>query len=214
MVDGIRPRQDRQQHRSTRHIRQPALRPDCLVRRISRAPRTPEKRGTANATNAGNAAVANAATINPSGLDINSFLNPYQNDVINSTLGLPNQQNAQALNSTNAGAAGENAFGGDRNAVATPDSINITRSRARTRFPIWNQQGFNTALNSALGIANTNAANTQQAVWRMLLLKTTWRNSTPAISNRRIWRTPRLRTTWPNTMPATGNRPIWRTQPH
>jgi len=144
-----------------------------------------------NAASAGPAATANAARIDmgslpllssPNGLgQLSSYINPYTQDVANSTMNLLNQQNQTALNNTNQNATAENAFGGDRNAVADALTNQYYAQQAANTLANLNSQGFNTAagllqqnqqmglqagqqnLNAALSAAGQNAANRQQA---------------------------------------------------
>ena len=136
-------------------------------------------------------ATANAAQINagslpgiaaPNGLaQLNNYMSPYTQNVVNATLAELNRQNRIALNNTNQNATSENAFGGTRQAVADAlTNDDYARAAANTAANL-NSQGFNTAsgllqnnqqmglqagqanLNAALNAANTNAANQQQA---------------------------------------------------
>lgn len=140
---------------------------------------------------AGAPAVADAARIDagalpmpaaPNGLaQLSGYLNPYKDDVVNATMAELDRQNRIALNNAHQNATAENAFGGDRTAVAdalTNDDYARAKAAALANL---NAQGFNTAagllqnnqqmglqagqarLNAALSAAGQNAANRQQA---------------------------------------------------
>ena len=79
--------------------------------------------GIQNPFNAGatGLAAASSANINPaqfSGAALQQFENPYQNDVVNSTLAEINNQNGQQSAALTGSAIGAGAFGGDRAGVA------------------------------------------------------------------------------------------------
>jgi hypothetical protein len=139
---------------------------------------------------------APAATADPARIDANAlpllsapdgvkqlsgYLNPYTQDVANTTMAELDRQNKIALNNAHQNASAENAFGGDRTAVAdalTNDDYARAKAAALANL---NAQGFNTAagllqnnqrlnlaagegnLNAALSAAAQNAANRQQA---------------------------------------------------
>ncbi len=63
----------------------------------------------------GNLQNANAGTVG--GTDLSAYMNPYTNNVINSSLGVLNQQKQLALNQAGDRAQAAGAFGGDRQAV-------------------------------------------------------------------------------------------------
>ena len=82
--------------------------------------------GSANALNAGNTAAYNASVYQPmmvqpttvAGTSLNPYMNPYQNQVIDTTMsGLADQQ-AQTMNTLDAQASAAGAFGGSRHGVA------------------------------------------------------------------------------------------------
>src|SRR5438105_8004111 len=137
------------------------------------------------------AATTTAAAINPASLpmlsapdalaQLSGYLNPYTNEVVNSTMNELNRQNAIALNAGHQNAAAGNAFGGDRTAVAdalTNDAYARAKAAALANL---NAEGFKTAagllqnnqqmglqaggqnLGAALSAATTNAADQQQA---------------------------------------------------
>jgi hypothetical protein len=117
----------------------------------------------------------------PNGLaELSGYLNPYTQNVVNTTLADLNRQNQIALNNTNQNAASENAFGGTRQAVADSLTNDDYARAAASALANLNSAGFNTAagllqsnqqlglqagqgnLNAALNVANTNAGNRQQ----------------------------------------------------
>jgi hypothetical protein len=116
----------------------------------------------------------------PTGLSqLSGYLNPYQQNVVDTTMSDLNRQNEIALNNTNQGATAENAFGGTRNAVADSLTNDAYARAAASTLANLNSQGFNTAagllqnnqqmglnaggqnLSAALNaaLANTNAQN-------------------------------------------------------
>lgn len=78
-----------------------------------------------------------------SGLE--SYTNPYTQDVVNTAMSDLNRQNQIALNNTNQGATAENAFGGDRNAVADSLTNDAYARAAASTLANLNSRGFNTA---------------------------------------------------------------------
>src|SRR5579864_8946729 len=101
------------------------------------------------------AALANAAQIDtttlpflsgPNGLaQLSGYINPYTQNVVDAALNELNRQNQIALNGVDQNASAENAFGGDRQAVAqalTNDDYARAKANAIANL---NSQGFNTA---------------------------------------------------------------------
>ena len=108
--------------------------------------------------------IAGTAQINPTALgsSVSAFINPFTQDVTNATLNSLNLQNRQQLNDNAERAAGEGAFGGNRLGVQNALTNSLFQQNAANTLANLNSQGFNTALNSALNVANANTANQQQ----------------------------------------------------
>ncbi|MGH6829072.1 MAG: hypothetical protein ACREFW_09205 [Rhizomicrobium sp.] len=103
-----------------------------------------------------------SGTVNPqpvspqtvAGSNLAPYLNPYQKDVIDSTMAQYNQANANQLNNTNQGATAAGAFGGSRSGVA--DAL-TNQYDTQTEAPILaglNASNFSNAQNMALNDAN------------------------------------------------------------
>jgi Chaperone of endosialidase len=90
--------------------------------------------------------------------DTLGLLNPYTNTAVNQTNQLINQEGQLQNNQSDAKAAMDGAFGSDRNAVQTALNNQVTQQTlANTDASMLNNQ-FNTAQNTATGIANSNQA--------------------------------------------------------
>jgi len=118
----------------------------------------------------------------PNGLaQLSGYINPYTQNVVDAAMNELNRQNRIALNAVNQNAAAENAFGGDRQAVAQA-LTNDDYARAKANeIANLNSQGFNAAagllqnnqqmglqagsnsLNAALQAAGQNAGYSQGA---------------------------------------------------
>jgi len=119
------------------------------------------------------AALANGQSYNAAQLsdkDISDYMNPYTQNVIDTTMADLDTARQQALNSTGAAATAGGAFGGDRHAIMeaqnNADYMNqVARSSAQLR-----NQGYQNAQAAAMGDVNalnqsyqSNAAMAQQA---------------------------------------------------
>ena len=137
-----------------------------------------------------NASTGQGATIDPNSIpqlaapnglaQLSGYMSPYTQNVVDATMADLNRQNRIALQNTDAKATGENAFGGDRQAVADALTNDDYARAAASTLANLNSAGFNTAagllqnnqqmglqagqgnLNAALNLANANAANRQQ----------------------------------------------------
>lgn len=107
--------------------------------------------GTLNAgLGAGQAlTAAGSGAANPGALDINQYMSPYVNDVVNSTLAQLRQQQGQEQSTLGGNAIQAGAFGGDRGGVAAANLANQQNmATASTASGLYNQ-----AYNNALGTA-------------------------------------------------------------
>jgi len=123
-----------------------------------------------NSALAGPAAMASAAEMNRGTVrdvasrnftdyDINAYMNPYTNTVVNNALGDLTRQNDITNNATNARAAAAGAFGGSRQAVAnTINNENYLRESGNLSGNLRNQ-----AFNTASGLIQQDAARNLQA---------------------------------------------------
>jgi hypothetical protein len=110
--------------------------------------------GAYNPAQAG-AASANAASIDqsqlpflqaPNGLSgLSQYMNPYTQDVTNTTLNDLNRQTQQQLVNNAQAATADNAFGGTRQAVADSLTNEAAQRTAASTLANLNNQGFNTA---------------------------------------------------------------------
>jgi hypothetical protein len=89
------------------------------------------------------------------GSNLSQYMNPYQSDVINTTMAQLNQANANQLLNTNQGATAAGAFGGSRSGVADALTNALNQQTAASTLAGLNSSNFNTALNSAGQDANT-----------------------------------------------------------
>jgi hypothetical protein len=76
---------------------------------------------------------------------MNQYLNPYQDQVINNTVGRMNDQQAMDLNMVQGQAAQQNAFGGARHGLVESQVMNNSNRNMMEGVTGMNQQGFNTA---------------------------------------------------------------------
>jgi hypothetical protein len=108
--------------------------------------------------------------------DINAYMNPYTNTVVNNTLNDLSRQNDIVNNSTNARAAAAGAFGGSRQAVANSlNNENYLRESATAAGNLRNQ-AFNTASGLIMQDADRNLQGqgmNQQMDWNVGNLNTT-----------------------------------------
>jgi hypothetical protein len=86
--------------------------------------------------------------------NINDYMNPYTQNVIDTTMSDLNKARQQALNSTGAAATAGGAFGGDRHAIMEAQNNadymdQVARSSAQLR-----NQGYQNAQNAAMGDVN------------------------------------------------------------
>jgi hypothetical protein len=112
----------------------------------------------------------NAQTV--AGTDLSPYMNPYQNDVINSTMGQYNLMNQQQLNNTNQGSTAAGAFGGSRSGVAdaltnqndtTAEAPVLAGLNASNFTNAQNMAATDAATKNAMGQYNaTNNLNAQQ----------------------------------------------------
>lgn len=84
-----------------------------------------------------------------SGTDLTPYLNPYQNDVIASTLAQLNQARGLAQNQTNRQATAENAFGGSRSGVANALTNQYYDQDTANTLANLNAQNFSQAQTAA-----------------------------------------------------------------
>lgn len=108
--------------------------------------------------------VINAAQL--SGTDLSPYLNPFTNDVINSSLATLNQQRGQQGVADNASATAANAFGGTRQAVQRALTSGQYDLNSGNLIAGLNSANFNQAQQGALSdiaarnnVATTNASN-------------------------------------------------------
>ncbi len=109
-----------------------------------------------SAANLGPAAqtqAANATAAQLNGADISNFFNPYQTDVVNTTMQQLEEANARQQAAIRARQAAESAYGGNRGALqASEQNRNFGNTLASTIAGL-NQSGWNNAAN--LGMGNT-----------------------------------------------------------
>jgi hypothetical protein len=85
----------------------------------------------------------------PTSSDLASYMNPFQQDVIDTTMSELNRQDAIARQGRNASAVQSGAFGGGRQAVMEAEAgRNLADVQARTLAQL-NSQNFNTALGAS-----------------------------------------------------------------
>ncbi|MBI3678486.1 MAG: hypothetical protein HY243_17905 [Proteobacteria bacterium] len=91
---------------------------------------------------------------------ISKFFNPYQSDVIDTTMGDLERQRQMAQLADNQKASAAHAFGGDRQAVLNALTNEASQRTAASALANLNQQGWQAALQAALGSAGvqSNAA--------------------------------------------------------
>jgi hypothetical protein len=102
----------------------------------------------------------NASDIN--GEAINKYMSPYLQNVLQGTAGLLNQQNQQAMSGQTGNAIRQGAFGGDRGGIAAANLQQQQRLADSSIFSNLLNQGYNNALNTAVGQQGVNLA-AQQA---------------------------------------------------
>lgn len=83
-----------------------------------------------------------------------AFMNPYQQQVINSLQPMFQQQNQGALNAVNQQATAQGAFGGSRQGVAEGTALASNQLNQNNLLANLEQSGFNTATSNALNAAN------------------------------------------------------------
>jgi hypothetical protein len=98
----------------------------------------------------------NASDIN--GEAINKYMSPYLQSVLQGTAGLLNQQNQQAMSGQTGNAIRQGAFGGDRGGIAAANLQQQQRLADSSIFSNILNQGYNTALNTAVGQQGVNLA--------------------------------------------------------
>jgi hypothetical protein len=76
---------------------------------------------------------------------MNQYLNPYQDQVVNSTINSMRDQEMQQLNNVRGQAAQAGAFGGSRQALVESEVMNNSQRNMYDAVGGLNQQGFNTA---------------------------------------------------------------------
>ena len=124
-------------------------------------------------------AQASATNVNPSALDVNQYLNPYTQDVVNATQAAMNQQQGQQLSQQQGQAINAGAFGGDRaNLQRAALQGQQSLAQAQAISPLY-QQNYNQALATAqqqqgvgLGAAQANRANLQNVAQGLASLGT------------------------------------------
>ena len=122
---------------------------------------------------------ASATNVNPSALDVNQYLNPYTQDVVNATQAAMNQQQGQQLSQQQGQAISAGAFGGDRaNLQRAALQGQQSLAQAQAISPLY-QQNYNQALATAqqqqgvgLGAAQANRANLQNVAQGLASLGT------------------------------------------
>jgi len=102
----------------------------------------------------------NASDIN--GEAINKYMSPYLQNVLQGTAGLLNQQNQNAMSGQTGNAIRQGAFGGDRGGIAAANLQQQQRLADASIFSNLLNQGYNNALNTAVGQQGVNLA-AQQA---------------------------------------------------
>jgi hypothetical protein len=119
------------------------------------------------------AADTTAASTPFSASAVNQYMSPYQNDVVNSTMALENEQDAEQQQSLAGNITAAGAWGGDRSAVVQSE---LGRQQAlannSTNASIENQ-GYTTALNEY----NTQNQNLQNTAYSLGNLGTAMQNS-------------------------------------
>jgi|GEM_PF-1911299 len=84
------------------------------------------------------------------------FMNPYQQNVVDTTMGELQRQNQMALNQVGEGAVGAGAFGGSRHGVAQGETNRgFADAAARTAAQL-NQGGYDAAMNNAMTVQRAN----------------------------------------------------------
>ena len=82
---------------------------------------------------------------------INKYMSPYLQNVLQGTAGLLNQQNQQAMSGQLGNAVRQGAFGGDRGGIAAANLAQQQRLADASIFSNLLNQGYNNALNTAVG---------------------------------------------------------------
>lgn len=86
---------------------------------------------------------------NVPGLDVQSYMNPYTQDVINSSLGLMDQQNQQQQSQLQGDAISKGAWGGDRAGIAQNDLAQKQQLAKQQMVSQLNNQNYSQALGAA-----------------------------------------------------------------
>lgn len=97
-----------------------------------------------NAANATN--MAGAAYANP---NVNQFMNPYQQNVVDKTLRDVGNAAQMGMNTLDAQAQAAGAFGGSRHGIQGAEAMKGYQQQALDKVGQLNQQGYNTAMQNA-----------------------------------------------------------------
>lgn len=104
--------------------------------------------------------VAGAAAPTLSGSNVTAgarqFMNPYQQQVVDTTMQELQRQNAAALNQVGARAASAGAFGGSRHGISEGETNRAFADVAARTAASLNQSGYNNALANAMQIERSN----------------------------------------------------------
>lgn len=113
---------------------------------------------TAVASGLGNAAntTGQVANMGPAqfGQQTAAMMNPYQQTVINNSLGDMNRARQMAMNDVGAQATAAGAFGGSRHGLVEAETNRNFADRAANMVGNLNYQGYNNAQNMAMGLNN------------------------------------------------------------
>jgi hypothetical protein len=115
-------------------------------------------------------AAQSTGSVNPSGLNVGQYMNPYTQSVVNATQAAMNQQQGQQLSQQQADAIRGGAFGGDRAGLQRAQLMGQqSLAQAQAIAPLY-QQNYNQALAAAqqqqgvgLGAEQANRQNLQNA---------------------------------------------------
>jgi hypothetical protein len=115
-------------------------------------------------------AAQSTGSVNPSGLNVGQYMNPYTQSVVNATQAALNQQQGQQLSQQQADAIRGGAFGGDRAGLQRAQLMGQqSLAQAQAIAPLY-QQNYNQALAAAqqqqgvgLGAEQANRQNLQNA---------------------------------------------------
>lgn len=94
--------------------------------------------------------MATAAAAPITSADINQYVSPYTQDVVNATQAQFNNQNQQQQSQVRGNAISQGAFGGDREAVAQAQTANQQQLAQAPVIAGLENQGYSTGLNTAL----------------------------------------------------------------